>query len=144
MTSLARFYNVVDGRSCASETGRWFASANPYTGQDWAEAPHCGPTDVDAAVKSAHRAFTKGPWATMKATARGKLLRRLGDLIARDADKLAAIEVRDNGKLIAEMAGQLRYIPEWFYYFGGLADKIKGGCCPRTRPMCLRTQNVSR
>ncbi len=130
MTSLTRFYNVVGGRSRESETGRWCASTNPYTGQDWAETPHCGPADVDAAVDAAHKAFTRGPWATMKATERGKLLRRLGDLIARDADKLAAIEVRDNGKLIAEMAGQVRYIPEWFYYFGGLADKIEGGVLP--------------
>jgi (Z)-2-((N-methylformamido)methylene)-5-hydroxybutyrolactone dehydrogenase len=38
--------------------------------------------------------------------------------------------VLDNGKLIAEMAGQLRYIPEWFHYFGGLADKIEGGVLP--------------
>jgi aldehyde dehydrogenase (NAD+) len=52
------------------------------------------------------------------------------DLIARDADKLAAIGVTDNGKLLAEMAGQLRYIPEWLYYYGGLADKIEGGVIP--------------
>src|SRR4051794_36369370 len=51
-----------------------------------------------------------------------------------DAEKLAAIEVRDNGKLLAEMAGQVRYIPEWFYYFGGLADKIEGGVLPTDKP----------
>ncbi|MCY1295491.1 Betaine aldehyde dehydrogenase [compost metagenome] len=62
------------------------------------------------------------------------MLRRLGDLIARDAEKLAAIEVRDNGKLYAEMLGQLRYLPEWFYYFGGLADKIEGGVLPSDKP----------
>ena len=56
------------------------------------------------------------------------------DLIARDAEKLAAIEVRDNGKLLAEMAGQVRYIPEWFHYFGGLADKIEGGVLPTDKP----------
>ena len=70
----------------------------------------------------------------MTATARGKLLRRLGDLIARDAEKLAAIEIRDNGKLYAEMSAQLRYIPEWFHYFGGLADKIEGGVLPIDKP----------
>ena len=66
----------------------------------------------------------------MTASQRGMLLRRLGDLIARDAAKLAATEVRDNGKLIAEMQGQLNYMPQWYYYFGGLADKIEGAVIP--------------
>jgi aldehyde dehydrogenase (NAD+) len=51
-------------------------------------------------------------------------------LIVRDARKLAEIEVRDNGKLFAEMHGQLGYIPQWYYYYGGLADKIQGAVIP--------------
>jgi len=42
--------------------------------------------------------------------------------------------VRDNGKLIAEMSAQLRYIPQWYYYFGGLADKIEGAVIPIDKP----------
>ncbi len=134
MLDLVRYHNTVGGKPRPSETGRWLASANPFTGENWAEVPQCGIDDVDAAVKAAHRTFQKGPWATTTATARGKLLRRLGDLMARDADKLAAIEVRDNGKLLAEMVAQLRYAPEWFYYFGGLADKVEGGVLPSDKP----------
>ncbi|MGH7112243.1 MAG: aldehyde dehydrogenase family protein [Stellaceae bacterium] len=66
----------------------------------------------------------------MTATTRGALLRRLGDLMAENAEALAATEVRDNGKLIAEMLGQTRYVPQWYYYYGGLADKIEGGVIP--------------
>jgi acyl-CoA reductase-like NAD-dependent aldehyde dehydrogenase len=42
--------------------------------------------------------------------------------------------VRDNGKLIAEMGGQLKYVPQWYYYFGGLADKIEGAVIPIDKP----------
>lgn len=129
MPELVRYYNLVGGKKQTSGTGRWFASLNPYTGKAWAEIPHCDADDVDMVVDAAHRAFI-GSWASVNATGRGKLMRRLGDLIARDADELAAIEVTDNGKLLAEMAGQLRYIPEWFYYYGGLADKLEGGVIP--------------
>jgi acyl-CoA reductase-like NAD-dependent aldehyde dehydrogenase len=66
----------------------------------------------------------------MTASQRGALMRRLGDLIARDAAKLAETEVRDNGKLYAEMHAQLQYIPNWYYYYGGLADKIEGATLP--------------
>jgi acyl-CoA reductase-like NAD-dependent aldehyde dehydrogenase len=134
MCTLQRFRNTVGGQTCESETGRWLVSFNPFTGEPWAEIPQCGPDDVNKAVETAHRAFNKGPWATMTATERGKLLIRLGNLIARDAEKLASIEVKDNGKLIAEMAGQCGYIPEWFYYYGGLADKIEGAVLPVDKP----------
>jgi aldehyde dehydrogenase (NAD+) len=70
----------------------------------------------------------------MTASARGALLRKLGDLIAQNADHLATIETRDNGKLYAEMRGQLGYIPQWYYYFGGLADKIEGRVIPIDKP----------
>jgi aldehyde dehydrogenase (NAD+) len=66
----------------------------------------------------------------MTATQRGALMRKLGDLIARDAARLAEVEVRDNGKLLAEMLGQLNYIPQWYHYYGGLADKIQGTTLP--------------
>src|ERR1700728_3464236 len=53
---------------------------------------------------------------------------------ARTPLRLARIETRDNGKLLAEMSVQLRYIPQWFRYFGGLADKIEGAVLPIDKP----------
>lgn len=134
MGELLRFQNTVNGQSLQSATGRWIASVDPFSGEPWAEVPQCNADDAVSAIEAAHKAFVKGPWATMSATNRGKLMRKLGDLIARDAEKLARIETRDNGKLFAEMHGQVRYIPEWFYYFGGLADKIEGGVLPIDKP----------
>ncbi len=113
--------------------GQWFASENPFTGQAWAEVPRGGAEDVDRAVKAAWDAF-RGPWRALSASARGAVLRRFGDLVAENADRLAELESRDNGKLITEMRGQLRYIPQWFYYFGGLADKIEGRVIPIDKP----------
>ena len=67
----------------------------------------------------------------MSPSQRGLLLHRVGDLIARDAKRLAEFEVRDNGKLMAEMFGQCEYLLQWHYYFGGLADKIQGAVAMR-------------
>jgi (Z)-2-((N-methylformamido)methylene)-5-hydroxybutyrolactone dehydrogenase len=131
VTQPHRFLNVVNGKTCAGSGARFIPSLNPYTGQVWAEIPRCDGSDADAAVEAAHEAFTRGPWSRMNATERGKRLAKLADLVAIEAENLAAIEVRDNGKLLAEMLAQLRYIPEWFRYYGGLADKIEG-----TVPAC--------
>ena len=130
MSDVLRYRNTVDGKAREGSGGDWIASQNPFTGETWAEIPRCTAQDATEAVEAAHRAFRQGAWPALTATARGKLLRRLGDLILRDAETLARIEVRDNGKLFAEMHGQLRYIPEWFHYYGGLADKIEGGVLP--------------
>ena len=127
---MKRYLLRIGGRSVDPQGETWFETQNPFTGEAWAEIPRGDARDVDAAVKAAHGALTIGPWAEMTATHRGALLRKLGDLIARDAAKLAATEVRDNAKLIAEMGAQLAYVPQWYYYFGGLADKIGGTTLP--------------
>ncbi|WP_119272824.1 aldehyde dehydrogenase [Taklimakanibacter deserti] len=134
MATLERFHNIVDGGKATAASGRWFPSYNPFTGEAWAEIPHGDATDVDRAVIAADRAFTGGDWPKLTASARGKLLHRFADLVLSEAERLARIETRDNGKLFAEMSGQLRYIPEWFHYFGGLADKIEGAVLPMDKP----------
>src|SRR3984893_18665005 len=132
MTELAAFKNLVNGRRV--EAKATFESFDPATGKPWARIPRCDAADVEAAVAAASGAFRSGDWPKLNASARGKLLHRLADLIADNAERLAAIETRDNGKLIAEMSAQLRYIPEWYRYFGGLADKIEGAVLPLDKP----------
>jgi aldehyde dehydrogenase (NAD+) len=124
----------IDGEWVAAQSGETFETVDPFTAKAWAHIPKCDARDVDRAVDAARRAFETGDWPALNATQRGHLLRRLGDLIARDVDHLAATEVQDNGKLIAEMRGQVAYIPQWFYYFAGMADKVEGAVPPIDKP----------
>lgn len=125
---LVSFQNTVGGR--LQPVVDTFESFDPFTGRSWALIPRCGGGEVNAAVASAKAAFRSKEWAGITPTARGKLLVRVAELIADSAERMAAIETRDNGKLITETTAQLRYIPEWFRYFGGLADKIEGAVLP--------------
>jgi aldehyde dehydrogenase (NAD+) len=84
-------------------------------------------------VKAAKDAFENG-WGTSSPTYRGKLMNKLAELLERDAERLGKLEVQDNGKLLAEMGSQTRYIGEWYRYFGGLADKIEGTVIPTDKP----------
>ena len=86
---------------------------------------------------AAARRALGGPWGQLTGFGRAALMRRLGDLIARDADRLAEIETRDTGKLLREMRGQLGTIPQWFSYFSGLADKLEGTTIPGDKPNFL-------
>ena len=127
---MQRYQLYIEGRYVDPAGAKWLDTYNPYTGEPWAQVPQGDREDVDRAVRAAHRALTESRWPEFTPSQRGLLLHRLGDLVARDAGKLAEIEVRDNGKLIAEMRTQLEYIPQWYYYFGGLADKIQGAVVP--------------
>ncbi|HEY5754313.1 MAG TPA: aldehyde dehydrogenase, partial [Steroidobacter sp.] len=105
-------------------------SENPYTGDAWALVARGNTIDVDAAVIAARRAFEEGPWGRLTASQRGALLRRLADLIIAHAPRLAEIEQRDNGKLIAEVITQVKYMGEYFHYYAGLADKVESHVIP--------------
>lgn len=130
MSNLPTYKMFIGGEWVPAGSGEWFETFDPYAGQPWALVAKGSKADADNAVDAAYAALKTGEWPKLKATQRGALLRRLGDLIARDAEKLAALEVRDNGKLLAEMGAQMRYLPQWYYYYGGLADKIEGSVIP--------------
>jgi len=124
-----QFKMLIGGEWVGAEDGATFESSDPFDGKVWAVMPRAKSQDADRAVEAAHAALS-GPWGQMTASARGLLLFRLADLIARDAEHLAQTEVRDNGKLINEMRAQVGYLPQYFRYFGGLADKIEGAVLP--------------
>lgn len=125
---------LIGGEWVDPQSGEWFESVNPFTAAPWALIPRGSKTDIDRAVAAARNAFYCGDWRKLTATARGALLRRLADLVTAEVKTLSEIESTDNGKLIAEMRAQLNYIPQWFNYFGGLADKIEGRVIPIDKP----------
>ena len=120
---------LIGGRWVEAAAGGTFESRNPYTAKTWALMPRARAEDADRAVQAAKAAF-EGPWSKLTPTNRGHLLRRFADIIAENAERLARIEVIDNGKLINEMSAQVRYVPQFFHYFAGLADKLEGSVIP--------------
>jgi (Z)-2-((N-methylformamido)methylene)-5-hydroxybutyrolactone dehydrogenase len=127
------FEMIIDGKEVSSKSGSRIDSINPYTLKPWASIPRADAQDADLAVQAAARAF-EGPWSTLTPSQRGELLRKIGDVIAENAERLAEIDVTDNGKIISEMAAQARYLPKYFYYYAGLCDKVEGKVAPLDRP----------
>jgi acyl-CoA reductase-like NAD-dependent aldehyde dehydrogenase len=132
LTAIRHFIDGTDG----PESGSTFESFNPATGAAWAVVADGSRADVDAAVASA-RAALEGEWGNLSPTRRGRLLMRFADAIAANAPRIAELETRDNGKLLREMTGQLSVVPDWFYYYGGLADKVEGRVIPLDRRSML-------
>lgn len=131
---MKTYQMLIGGEWVQAKSGATFETENPFLGKPWALIPRAGVSDVDHAVAAAKSAFAAPSWRGLTASSRGALLRKFADLLTEDAERLAQIETQDNGKLIAEMRAQLRYMPQWYYYFGGLADKIEGRVIPIDKP----------
>jgi (Z)-2-((N-methylformamido)methylene)-5-hydroxybutyrolactone dehydrogenase len=123
---LEIFPMLIGGQRVDAISGRTTLSVNPYNQQPWAVVPEAEAIDAELAVTAAREAFDNGPWGRTTAFQRAALMRRLADLIERDAEKYARIETMDNGKLYKEMLVQWQYMPEWFRYFAGLAVSNDG------------------
>jgi aldehyde dehydrogenase (NAD+) len=103
---LKTYRHFIAGQYVDPVAGKWIESMDPYRGEAWAKIPQGCAHDVDRAVTAASPAM-QGPWSKMTPSAGGKLMVKLADLVAANVDRLAEIEVRDNGKLLAEMRGQV-------------------------------------
>ena len=132
-TQLANFTLFIDGRSIESESRREFDSEDPYAGRPWARVADGTPADVDTAVAAARRAF-EGEWGAATGFERAAVMRACADAIGSHAEELALLEVRDSGKLLREMRGQMGFLASWFHYFAGLADKLEGRTVPAANP----------
>ncbi|MFQ6183188.1 aldehyde dehydrogenase [Sinorhizobium meliloti] len=129
---MQRFQCYIDGEFGDGEAR--FESIDPATGRAWAEMPEAREADVDRAVGAAHNALYGGAWPRLTATQRGKLLYKLADLVAANAQKLAELETRDTGKIIRETSAQIAYVADYYRYYAGIADKIEGSYLPIDKP----------
>ena len=131
---MPQFPMLIDGDWVSASDGAWIDSHEPGTGEVWAQIPAATEGDVDRAVIAANLAMRSGPWSKMTATARGEALIRLSELVSKHVAVLAEAETRDTGKLIRETTGSVGYVPAFYRYYGGLADKIQGHTLPSDKP----------
>ncbi|MBA2357244.1 MAG: aldehyde dehydrogenase [Actinobacteria bacterium] len=136
-SKLRRYGLYVGGKEVPARSGAVLRSITPARGEPWAELADAGADDVSAAVAAAKAAFDGDAWRSLAPTRRGRLMMRLGDLVGEHAEQIALAETTENGKLYKEMLTQARIVPDWLYYFGGLADKIEGSVIPVPRQSVL-------
>jgi acyl-CoA reductase-like NAD-dependent aldehyde dehydrogenase len=134
MADIKTYNMLIDGEWVNASNGQSFACENPSNGEVWCHVPEATEKDVDRAVQAAHRAFQKGPWASMLPNQRGQCLRKLAELLAENSEKLGRIESIDTGKMLKETRWQAKYIAEFFQFYAGCADKIVGDVLPIDKP----------
>jgi aldehyde dehydrogenase (NAD+) len=120
----------INGRFVDSVSGKTFPAINPATGETICQVAEADKADVDAAVKAARKALESGPWATMDAVDRGRLLFKLADLVEERAEEFAVLEALNSGKIITDARGDMQGVVNTLRYYAGWADKIEGRTVP--------------
>ena len=83
-----------------------------------------GDGEVDAAIDAAANAFPI--FSRMAPRARGEILRKAFEIMISEADELARLVSRENGKVLADAKGEILYAAEFFRWFSEEAVRING------------------
>lgn len=119
--------HLINGKKVSGRD--YFETVNPATQEVLAEVASGGEEEVNAAVAAAKEAFPA--WAGLPATERAKLMRNLGDLIAKHVPEIAQTETNDTGQTISQTGKQL--VPrsaDNFHYFAEMCTRVDGHTYP--------------
>ena len=127
---MAKAYkNLIAGEWIAPSTGSYLENRNPADTRDLiGRFPDSGPEDIAAAVASARAAFPA--WSRTPAPVRGELLRRLGDLLTENKEKLAQSMTREMGKVLTETRGDVQEGIDTAYYAATEGRRLFGHTVP--------------
>jgi len=124
---MSQIQHLINGQHVSSS--QTFETINPATQEVLADVAAGGTDEVNAAVAAAKAAFPK--WANTPAPERAKLMRKLGDLIAKHVPEIAQTETNDCGQVISQTGKQL--IPragDNFHYFAEMCTRVDGHTYP--------------
>ena len=119
--------HLIGGK--AVKGSAYFETVNPATQDVLAEVAQGGEAEVHAAVAAAKEAFPA--WAATPAPQRARLMRKLGELIAKHVPEIARTETDDTGQVISQTGKQL--VPrsaDNFTYFAEMCVRVDGHTYP--------------
>jgi len=119
----------IAGEWVAPLGGESLPLENPSDGTEICRIARGTAKDVDRAVDAA-RAALNGEWGRLPAFERGRLLTRMGQLVAKRVDDLAQLEAADVGKPLKQARNDAIALARYLEFYGGAADKIHGETIP--------------
>ena len=121
--------HFIDGAYVDDTAGREIPCVYAATGETVATLHAATPAIVEAAIASAERAQKE--WAALAPVARGRVLRRVADLLVERNAELSELESIDTGKPIQEtLVADATSGAEALEYYAGLAATLTGETVP--------------
>ena len=127
---LFREHCYVDGTWIAAADGKVIKVTDPATGETIGTVPSVGLDETRAAIDAAERALPA--WRAKTGKERGAILRRWFELVMANADDLAYLMTREQGKPLAEAKGEIGYGASFLEWFAEEAKRVYGDTIPQT------------
>lgn len=122
--------NLIGGEWQPARSGQEWPMISPIDGAPFATIADSDARDVVDAVAAARQAADGGDWSQLAAAERGRWMQRLALRLEAEAEDLARLETRDNGKPITQSRADMKGLVRYFEYYGGAADKLHGDTIP--------------
>jgi len=124
-TARAEARLLIDGEFRDAAEGATFPTHSPATGEKLADVARATAADVDAAVSAAQDALA-GKWARTSPAKRSRMLARLAQLLEGEADRLAELESRNNGKPRWQALSEIQQAVADLDFFASAAQQLHG------------------
>ena len=127
---LLREQCYIDGSWVEADDGRRLEVTDPATGKVIGSVPRLGAAETRRAIDAAARALPE--WRAMTAKERSAILRRWYELILENAEDLAYLMTREQGKPVNEAKGEILYGASFVEWFAEEAKRVYGDIIPQT------------
>jgi acyl-CoA reductase-like NAD-dependent aldehyde dehydrogenase len=117
---------LINGEFVAAASGDYFPVVNPANGKTIGYAWQAGKQDVANAVQAAVDAHADRRWRGKSADERGRILWRIGELLEREVEDLAARDTEQLGAPLSATRAMILGAAEAFRYYAGWCTKIHG------------------
>jgi alpha-ketoglutaric semialdehyde dehydrogenase len=124
--------NIVGGTEVGAAAGETFEKLAPATGEPISRVARSRAADVAAAIAAA--AAAQPAWAARPVEERGRILRRLAQLLERDRDSVAAVVAEETGKSPKDARGETDGAIELGYFMAGEGRRFYGKTIPSATP----------
>ncbi|MDC8803865.1 NAD-dependent succinate-semialdehyde dehydrogenase [Halomonas pacifica] len=131
-STLYRPFAYIDGSWVAADSGEQIAVINPATGEQIGQVPRLGRGETERAIEAAEAAFPA--WRALTALERADILMKWHDLMIEHQDELAWIMTLEQGKPLAEAAGEIAYAASFLRWFAEQARRVSGETLPAAKP----------
>ncbi len=121
----------INGEWADAANGRVFDVTNPANGEVIGQVPAGGAADADRAITAADAAFAD--WSATTAYGRADLLMAAWQNMTDEADALAALMTKEQGKPLKAGAAEVTYGADFLRWFAEEARRVTGEWLPSAR-----------
>ncbi|MDH2294912.1 NAD-dependent succinate-semialdehyde dehydrogenase [Cobetia sp. 1AS1] len=130
-TSLFRPFAYIDGGWVAADSGEQIEVDNPATGEIIGRVPRLGYAETERAIEAAQHSFAD--WKETPALERADILMKWYALMLEHKDDLAQIMTLEQGKPLAEAAGEIQYAASFLRWFAEEGQRVYGDTIPAAK-----------